>query len=164
VREAGKNSHALQGKSRLAMTRNSLEFDVGARLAAIRASRGLSQGTTARFAELAPAYLSRIETGHVHPTFTTVMRVLDALRADLEDLRAPDDVRPRSHPACPITARGGCLLELVRTGAEVARAEGREVYSMREVQILRDLATFMRTGTPERVRAIEMLLKELLGE
>jgi hypothetical protein len=35
---------------------------------------------------------------------------------------------------------------------------------MREVQILRDLATFMRKATPERVRAIEMLLQELLGK
>jgi len=147
----------------LAMTRNSSELDVGARLAAIRAQRGLSQGTTSRLAGLAPAYLSRIETGHVHPTFTTVMRVLDALHAELEDLRAPDDVRPRSHPACPITAHGHCLLELLRTDAEVARSEGREVYSMREVRILQDVATFMRKATPERVRAIEMLLQELLA-
>lgn len=145
------------------MARNSSEFEVGPRLAGIRGSRGLSQATIARRAELSPAYLSRIETGHVHPTFATVMRVLDALRADLDELRAPDDVRPRTHPACPVTGQGHCLLELVRSGAELARAEGREMYSIREVQLLRELATFMRTATPERVRAIEMLLRELLG-
>ena len=145
------------------MTRNSPEIQVGLRLAGIRANRGLSQGTVARRAELSPAYLSRIETGHVHPTFTTVMRVLDALQADLEELRAPDDVRPRTQPACPVTGHGSCLLELVRSGAELARAEGHEMYSLREVQLLRELATFMRTATPERVRAIEMLLRELLG-
>jgi len=145
------------------MTRNSQEFEVGPRLAGIRASRGVSQGTIARRAEIAPAYLSRIETGHVHPTFTTVMRVLDALHADLDELLAPDAVRPRGHPRCPVTAQGHCLLEVVRTSAEVGRAEGRETYSIREVQLLRDLATFMRTATPERVRAIEMLLRELLG-
>jgi transcriptional regulator with XRE-family HTH domain len=147
-----------------ALTRNSTEFEIGPRLAGIRASRGLSQGSAARLADLAPAYLSRIETGHIHPTFTTVLRVLDALHADLDDLRAPDAVRPRHHAACPVTARGGCLLELTRTTAEVARAEGREAYSLREVQILRDLATFMRTAPPERVRAIEMLLQELLSK
>lgn len=53
---------------------------------------------------------------------------------------------------------------MIRTGAEVARAEGHEVYSMREVQILHDLATFMRKATPERVRAIEMLVQELVGK
>jgi transcriptional regulator with XRE-family HTH domain len=144
------------------MTRNTSEFDVGARLASLRAGRGQSQSTTARLAELSPAYLSRIESGHVHPTFATVLRVLDALRADLPDLRAADDVRPRSRPACPVTAHGGCLLELTRAGAEVARADGRETYTLREIQILRDLAAFMRSAAPERVRAIEMLLQELL--
>jgi transcriptional regulator with XRE-family HTH domain len=146
------------------MTRNSPEFEVGARLAAIRARRGQSQGTASRLAGLTPAYLSRIENGHVHPTFGTVLRVLDALHADLEELRAPDVVRPRNRPACPVTAAGGCLLEMIRTGAEVARAEGHEAYSMREVQILRDLAGFMRKAPPERVRAIEMLVQELLGK
>lgn len=148
----------------LALTRNSSVFDVGTRLAAIRAQRGLSQGTASRLAGIAPAYLSRIETGAVHPTFGTVMRILDALHADLDDLRAPDEVRPPDRPACPITARGQCLLEVVRTEAEVSRSEGREVYTMRELGILKDLATFMRKGTAERVRAIEMLLQELIGK
>jgi transcriptional regulator with XRE-family HTH domain len=145
------------------MTRNSSDLNVGARLAAIRASRGLSQGTTSRLAGLAPAYLSRIETGHIHPTFMTVIRVLDALHAGLDELRAPDDVRPKNHASCPVTAHGHCLLELLRTEVEVARSEGREVYSMREVRILQDVATFMRKATPARVRAIEMLLQELLA-
>ena len=144
------------------MTRNSSEFNVGARLASLRAARGQSQGTTARLAELSPAHLSRIETGHVRPTFATVLRVLGALHAGFGDLRGGDDVRPQAHPGCPVTGHGGCLLEMIRTGAEVARAEGHEAYSIREIQILRDLATFMRTAPPERVRAIEMLLQELL--
>ena len=146
-----------------ALSRNPSQVDVGGRLASLRAGRGQSQGTTARLAELSPAYLSRIETGRVHPTFATVVRVLDALHADLGDLQALEDARPRGHLACPVTAHGHCLLGIVRGAAEVARADGREVYSAREVQMLRDLATFMRTGTPDRVRAIEMLLAELIG-
>ena len=141
---------------------NSSEFDVGGRLAAIRARNGVSQGNVARRAEIAPAYLSRIETGHVHPTFATVMRLLDALHADLEDLRSPDDDRPHHRPGCPVTQSGCCLTRLVRGNAEVARAEGREVYSPREMRLFRQLATFMRTATPERVRAIEVLLEEML--
>ena len=144
------------------MTRNSSEFEVGAKLAAIRARHGLSQGTAARLAGIAPGYLSRIETGHVHPTFATVMRVLEALHADLDDLRVPDTARAHHHSVCPVSARGDCLLQLVRSNAEVGRAEGREAYSVREIAILRSLATFMLTGTPERVRAIELLLQELL--
>ena len=145
------------------MARNSSEFEIGPRLAAIRASNGLSQGTTARLAGLAPAYLSRIETGRVHPTFTTVMRVLEALHADLDDLHAPDSHEHR-HPVCPMSASGDCLLKLIRGSADVARAEGREVYTLREINILRSLTRFMRTGAPERVRAVELLLQELLDK
>ena len=145
------------------MTRNSSAIEIGARLAAIRASSGLSQGTTARLAGLAPAYLSRIETGRVHPSFTTVMRVLEALHADLDDLHAPDSHEHR-HPVCPVSASGGCLLHLIRGNAEVARSEGREIYSPREINILRSLTKFMRTGSSERVRAVELLLQELLDK
>lgn len=146
------------------MTRNSSAIEIGPRLAAIRASHGLSQGTTARLAGLAPAYLSRIETGRVHPSFTTVMRVLEALHAGLDDLQAPDSHDPHRHPVCPVSACGDCMLQLIRNSAEVARAEGREVYSPREINILRSVAAFMRTGTPERVRAVELLLQELLDK
>ena len=144
------------------MTRSSSEFDVGARLAAIRARHGVSQGVVARRAEIAPAYLSRIETGHVHPTFATVLRVLDALHADLEELRAPDDDRPHHRPGCPVTMNGCCLTRLTRGNAEILRSDGREAYTLREVKLLRQLATFMRTASPQRVRAIEMLFEELL--
>jgi transcriptional regulator with XRE-family HTH domain len=144
------------------MARNSSEFELGARLASIRARHGVSQGTAARRAELAPAYLSRIENGHVQPTFATVLRVLDALHADLEELRSPDDQAAHHRPGCPVTDSGCCLVRLVRGNAEVARAEGKEVYAQREVRLLNRLARFMRDATPERVRAIEMLVEELL--
>ena len=145
------------------LTSISSELDLGARLASLRAGRGQSQGTTARLARLSPAYLSRIETGRVRPTFATVVRVLDALHADLVDLQTLESVRPHGGPACPVTAQGRCLLGIMRGTAEVVRADGREAYSLREIQMLRDLATFMRTATPQRVHAIEMLLQELIG-
>jgi transcriptional regulator with XRE-family HTH domain len=144
------------------MARNSSEFDLGARLAAIRARHGVSQGTAARRAELAPAYLSRIENGHVQPTFATVRRVLEALHANLDELRSPDDEAHDHRPGCPVTDSGCCLVRLTRGNAEVARAEGKEVYAQREVRLLNRLARFMRDATPERVRAIEMLVEELL--
>ena len=144
------------------LTRNSSEFEVGGRLAAIRSRRGLSQGTVARLAGIPPSYLSRIETGHVHPTFSTVLRLMGALHAELDELSDPDAIHPLRHAACPVTAQGRCLLELIRTETQVARAEGREVYSLRELRLLQELAAFMRKGRPDRVRAIEMLIEELI--
>jgi transcriptional regulator with XRE-family HTH domain len=147
-----------------AMTRNSSELHVGARLAALRAQRGVSQGMVARHAEIAPSYLSRIETGRVQPSLPMLMRILDALHADLTDLRSPGGEKRPPTAACPVSGRGVCLLELVRREAEVARAEGREVYSIREVHLLHDLAAWMRKAAPERVRAIEMLIGELIDK
>jgi len=145
------------------MTRNSSEVHIGPRLASLRAQRGVSQGAVARRAEIAPSYLSRIETGRVQPTLPMLLRILDALHADLTDLRSPGaDKRPTTAP-CPVSGQGACLLELVRREADVARAEGREVYSVREVRLLHDLAGWMRKATPERVRAIEMLIAELIA-
>ena len=163
LQENASETDVLSGKGPAVLTRNSSEFDVGARLASLRAGRGQSQGTTARLADLSAAYLSRIETGRVHPTFATVIRVLDALHADLGELHALEGPRPRGHPACPVTDQGHCLLGIVRGAAEVVRADGREAYSPREIRILRDLAAFMRTATPQRLRVIEMLLQELIG-
>jgi transcriptional regulator with XRE-family HTH domain len=146
------------------VTRNSSEFDLGSRLAAIRSRRALSQGTTARLSGLSASYLSRIETGHVHPTFSLVLRVMNALHADLDELVAADRIRPPHRAACPVTEHGHCLIQLVRNDPRVARAEGKEVYSPREIHLLGQLATFMRTAPPERVRAIEILIEELIGK
>jgi len=67
-------------------------------------------------------------------------------------------------PACPVTEDGNCLIQIVRNDPRVARAEGKEVYSPREVHLLRKLASFMRTAPAERVRAIEILIEELIGK
>ena len=88
--------------------------------------------------------------------------MLDALHADLEELRSPDDGPAPHRPGCPVTASACCLVRLVRGNAEVARAEGKEVYTQREVRLLNRLARFMRDATPERVRSIEMLVEELI--
>jgi transcriptional regulator with XRE-family HTH domain len=143
-----------------ALARNSSEFDVGARLAAIRAGREISQGTASRRAGLTPAYLSRIENGRVQPSFAMVLRILTALHADLTDLAAPEALHEGHSAACPVSAQGKCLLELIRSQADVARADGREAYSPRELRLLQDLARLVRKGSPERVHAIELILQE----
>lgn len=146
-----------------ALARNPSEFEVGARLAAIRAGRGISQGTASRMAGLSPAYLSRIENGRVQPSFAMVMRILAALHADLADLGAPEELHPGHRAVCPVSVEGKCLLELIRSQAEIARAEGREAYSAREMRLLQDLAKLVRKGSPARVHAIELILREFQG-
>ena len=132
--------------------------DLGRRLAAERLRRGLSQGTVARRAGIAPSYLSRLETGRVHPTFRTLVRVATVLQVPLDDLVAGPSARPAGG-ACPVTRCGDCLLDLLRPESH-ARRPDEEAFSPRQVKLLRVLADWMQGASAERLRAIEVVLEE----
>lgn len=134
--------------------------DVGQRLAAARLNRGLSQGTVSRLAGLAPSYLSRIENGKVQPTFRTVLRVAGAMKVAPEEILGPDPAT-HDHGSCPISASGRCMLDLIRSEAQVARIASGEVYTPREIRLLQRLARWMDGATAERLRAMEILLDEM---
>jgi len=144
------------------MTREATPPDIGPRLGALRAQRGLSQGTLARLSGIAPSALSRIENGRVQPTFATIWRLLHALRADWTEILDPRQATGATRGRCPLTEHGHCLLDLIRTEAEVARAPGLEFYTARQTKLLHDLALWCKHGPPDRVRALEVLLQELL--
>jgi transcriptional regulator with XRE-family HTH domain len=135
--------------------------DVGQRLAAARRRRGLSQGTVCRLAGMPISYLSRIETGKVQPTFRTVLRVAAALKAAPEELLGRARAAGREG-ACPVSTSGRCMLDLIRAEAEVARVASGEVYTTREVRLLQRLAAWMRAASPDRLRALEVILDDLL--
>jgi transcriptional regulator with XRE-family HTH domain len=134
-----------------------LDHDVGRRLAAARLQRGLVQSTVARDAGLAPSYLSRIETGKVQPTFPTVMQVVRALGADAAEIVDPGAKLGKRRGPCPVTAKGRCLLDLIKPVA------GDEQYTPRELRLLRQFALWIKGAEPGRVRAMEILLEDLLG-
>jgi transcriptional regulator with XRE-family HTH domain len=142
------------------MSKKGRVLDLGSRLGAIRGLRGLSQGTVARLAGMAPSYLSRIETGKVEPTFPTIWRLVGALDTDFEELLGPQSTRAHGAGPCPVTGRGQCLLELIRP--EGSPASG-ACYSPRQVRLLRRFATWLARASPEWVRSMELLLDALEG-
>ena len=73
--------------------------EVGQRLAAARLQRGLTQKTVASRAGVASSYLSRIENGHVRPTFATVMQIVQALGADPTEIVGTKSTPARRHGA-----------------------------------------------------------------
>jgi len=135
--------------------------DVGHRLAAARLRRKLSQATVARRAGIDASYLSRIENGKVQPTFHTIVRVVRGLRANIDEVVSPDPVELQSHGACPISRDGLCLLELIRPDTGPVARQAAEHYSPRDIRLLRQLAAWLRSAGPERVRAMELLLEDL---
>ena len=144
------------------MTREATPPDIGPRLGALRARRGLSQGTVARRCGIAPPHLSRIENGRVQPTFSTVWRILRAMNGDLTEVLDPQSRAGRAH--CPLTEHGHCLLDLIRTEDEVAREPMLEFYTPRETRLFHDLARLCKHRPRDLVRALEIVLRELLRD
>lgn len=134
--------------------------NIGRRLCAARLRRGLSQGTVARLAGIGASYVSRIETGKIQPSFRTVVRLQRAIKADFEELAGPQPEK-RHQGLCPISARGSCLLDLIRPEIDSERKPRRESYTPRQVRLLRAMASWIRTAPADRLRAMEILIKDL---
>jgi len=134
-------------------------IDVGRRLAAERQRKGVTQATVARRAGLAAEYLSRIETGRVQPTFRTVLRVAEALDVGLDRIVCPST--PRQPDPCPVSG-GACMLELVRSEAVIRRGERGASFTPKELRLLRRVADWIRTAPRDRVRALEILMEDLM--
>jgi len=133
--------------------------DLGRRLASARLRRGLSQVLVARRCGLAPSYLSRIETGRIHPTIPTVLRIVRALPTTLGEILGPEP-EEFGERTCPVT-EDRCLLELVRADSTLRGEERERCFTVREVRLLRDIAEWIRRVPPDRVKALETLVGEL---
>ena len=81
------------------MPRASKSPDVGQRIAANRIRRGLSQTLVSRRTGLDPSYLSRIETGKVHPTVRTAMKIAAAMQITPGELLGRPPPAGRNAPA-----------------------------------------------------------------
>jgi transcriptional regulator with XRE-family HTH domain len=141
------------------MTKKSSEPEVGKRIATSRLHLGLSQTVVARRAGIDPSYLSRIETGKVHPTVGTAMRIAKAMRTSLVDLLGPSPPNQKEKP-CPVSPSGRCLLDLIDRKAGSRR--GPETFSPRQIRLLRRFVRLVQQCSPSLLRALEVLVGEML--
>jgi len=136
--------------------------DVGRRLNAARLRRGLSQGTVARRAGIAASYLSRVENGKIQPTFRMVLRIAEAMRADFSEIVGPTKPGNKRAGICPVTDHGRCLLDSIRAETAPDGADEGDSYTPRQVRLLRRLALWMHRADASRLRAMEILLEDLM--
>lgn len=142
------------------MTARTEEGEVGARILAGRLRRGLSQGTVSRLAGIHPSYLSRIETGKVHPTVRTAVRIATALRISLDEMLGPSPADTVEQP-CPISPDGRCFMDLLESRAGSGKRPGS--YTPRQLRLLRKLAALVEQGNPRLLNGIEALADEIAG-
>ena len=145
------------------MTKTSKEIDVGRRIAACRVRRGLSQAVVSRRAGIDPSYLSRIENQKVQPTVRTALRIAEAMRVPLGELLEPSPAEQKGQP-CPVSIGGSCLLDLIDTGprARGKRHAGAETYSPEQIRLLRRLTALVQQTSPKTLKALEVLLGEIV--
>ena len=136
------------------------EGEVGGRILAGRLRRGLSQGTVSRLAGIHPSYLSRIETGKVHPTVRTAVRIATALQISLDELLGPSPAQSSDKP-CPISPNGRCFLDLIESRSGKKGEPG--VYTPRQLRVMRKLASLVETASPRLLNALESLSDEMSG-
>ncbi len=136
------------------------ENEVGGRILSSRLRRGLSQGTVSRLAGIHSSYLSRIETGKVHPTVRTAVRIATALQISLDELLGPSPANHSDKP-CPISPNGRCFMDLIESRAGKKDKPG--AYTPRQLRILRKLATLVENGSPRLLTALESLSDEMNG-
>lgn len=134
------------------------EPDIGKRIVANRLHRQLSQAAVSRRAGIHPSYLSRIETGRVHPTVRTASRIAAALKVTLDDLLGPTPPERRNQP-CPVSPDGSCILDLIEAGSETATSQNGR-YSPRQLRLLRRFAALLQRSQPGVLKVFEVLVAE----
>lgn len=144
------------------MDKSEQDADIGKRISACRSQRGLSQATVARRAGIDPSYLSRIETGRVHPTVRMATRISTALRVPMEDLLGPSPP-DQKHQPCPVTRSGRCLMDLLDTGVGAIPFDP-EAYTPRQIKLLRRFTVVLQKSSPNLQRALEVLFSEILED
>lgn len=142
------------------MPRASKYPDVGQRIAANRIRRGLSQTLVSRRTGLDPSYLSRIETGKVHPTVRTAMKIAAAMQITPGELLGPSPPGRRERP-CPVTPSGQCMMDLIDTGTGYGPDRERGVYTPRQLRMMRRFAKVVERGSPAILKALDVLLVEI---
>jgi transcriptional regulator with XRE-family HTH domain len=142
------------------MAQKSRNLAVGRRIVASRVQRGLTQAVVSRRAGIAPSYLSRIETGRVHPTVGTALRIAAALRMSLDELLGSTAVP--DHRTCPVSRSGRCLMDLIATGVD--SDPDPERFTPRQIRLLRRFAALVQEGSPHLLRALEVLVAEVLAD
>jgi transcriptional regulator with XRE-family HTH domain len=137
-------------------------MSIGTRIIQARNLRNMSQRELSERSGIASSYLSRIENRRLEPRPKTLRRIAEALGVPLSELfregRAGQAVS-----RCAITVSGNCIMELLRSRRRKVQRPGIEVFSPRQLQLLRMASYLIQTGNTRLLDTLEVLLSGLLA-
>jgi transcriptional regulator with XRE-family HTH domain len=134
---------------------------LGGRVRTVRRSKGLSQRELARRAGLTEPFLSRVENAHAEPSVRTLGRLATAMNVTVGDLLGLGAELSRATPACPVSASGRCIAELIHEpGRHTQLAAGR--YTPRQLKLLRLADYLVQNGSKETLAALETVMRGML--
>jgi hypothetical protein len=91
----------------------------------------------------------------------TAQKIAAALRVPLSELLEPTPPQ-RKNQGCPVTAKGTCLIDLIDPKWGLG-SEGRgERYTPRQIRLMRRFTALVRTGSPELLKSLEVVVGGLL--
>jgi transcriptional regulator with XRE-family HTH domain len=135
---------------------------IGTRIIQARNQRNMSQRELSARSGIASSYLSRIENRHLEPRPKTLRRIAEALGVPLSELFR-EGRGGQAVSRCAITVSGDCIMELLRNRRSQAQRPGIEVFSPRQLHLLRMVTYLVQTGNARLLDTLEVLLNALLG-
>jgi transcriptional regulator with XRE-family HTH domain len=135
---------------------------VGREIRRRREEAGHTQRQLAERADLAVAYLSRLENDRVTPTLRTMDRLAAALGVKVAAL-LDREVHLESPDRCPVSLSGQCVLD-ERSGRQRRRRESpKESYSTDDLNALRLCNLLLQSGDRQAVRTLVAVMNGLLA-
>jgi len=101
----GRLANPLAALQHASMTQLDAAGRLGANIAQLRETRGLTQQQMARLAGVPRATWAHLETGHANPTLAVLSRVASALQVTIEELIAAPRSAVKHFPAATLVTR-----------------------------------------------------------
>jgi transcriptional regulator with XRE-family HTH domain len=123
---------------------------------------GKTQRETARSAQIAVTYLSRLENEHVSPSVRTLSKIANALDVPVASFFHDIDGSDGSD-GCPVSLSGRCILDESYAGRTI-QPNAANSYSGSQLEILKLCNLILHKGNPKTFSAILATMKSLLEQ
>lgn len=137
-------------------------MSLGRAILRIRQRAKMTQKDVSDASGLAVSYISRIENDRVVPSVRTLNRISNGLGIPLHELFAIEEpLDPGDR--CPVSLSGRCILDHAHLGRGRKPLPDAELYSPRQLEILRQCNYLLQARDKEILITLEVVLESLVN-